>query len=419
MGPAAVVQMRRLRPLIWASLAIAISFIGYIIILPGTTICGATVGGLTVFGAARKVESALGWENLRLTLTGNGKSMEVSLADDLGLTPDYASSARQSRRPIWAAAKKSYPLRVDSDAERLSSIADMVISAYAVEASDARYYFDGDEVKVAPDIHGWTLDVTRFMKDFAFESGLMSLPVTLELPGVELLPSTSAGELESYLPFESIAEFETRYADGNPRSRNILLCSSYLSEITVGPSETFSFNRSVGPRTKDRGYEKAPVFVGDQTVDDYGGGVCQVSTTLYISMLKAGFQIAERYCHAKPVDYVPLGFDATVAYDYLDLRMTNPGPAPCLVRVKTSKGKLLAEVFGQARPDLAIEVESRVLKEMPAETPPPPLDPSVAPPAVKLRSGYLVETVRKWVKGGKVERVERLNTSMYPAEKAK
>jgi vancomycin resistance protein YoaR len=135
-------------------------------------------------------------------------------------------------------------------------------------------------------------------------------------------------------------------------------------------------------------------------------------------MLKAGFEATERYCHAKPVTYVPMGLDATVAYGYLDLRMTNPGDAPCLVRATAKGGRLTAEVFGMPLPDLRIEIESKVLKEFPpdAGVQAPVVEGAVAP---KLRSGFLVETVRKWVRGGLLERVERLDTSMYPAEKPK
>ncbi len=355
--------------------------------------------------------------------------MEISFAD-LGLNPDYEASIGLCRRPFWLAGDREYPLIVHSDYSTLSAFASKIAEAFGRAAVSARLKFgEGDEVVAVAETVGWSLDFPEFIKTFSFNGGIHEIPREMAIPGILISPPIRAIDLEDYLPFEKVAEYRTNYADGNDRAHNIALCSSLLSEVEMGIGETFSFNGYVGPRTQDRGYRKAPTFVGDDTVDDYGGGVCQVSTTLYMAMLKAGFSIAERYCHAQPVSYVPLGFDATVSYGYLDLRMTNSGEAPCLVRVTAGEGELLVEVFSRPVPDLSIEVESRILKEMLAEVPSAPVvgadDPASQAPASgdtgtpKLRNGFLVETVRKWVRDGRVERVERLNTSMYPAEKPK
>lgn len=379
------------------------------------------------------LKDALDWGSREVILAGNGQSIEASLASDLGVIPDLFSSVQGCRRPLWLAFRREYPLTVSVDAVRLSSFAAKISARLDQTARDARLSFgEGDQVVVLSDEPGWSLDSTKFAAMFLGAERFFEIPNAIDLPFIETPPAVCARDLEMYLPFERVAVFRTYYVDGNNRAHNISLACSPLSEVTVGPGQTFSFNQTVGPRSMERGYRKAPVFVGDETVDDFGGGVCQISTTLYISMLKAGFDVAERYCHAKPVVYVPMGFDATVSYDYLDLRMSNPGDAPCLVRAIAKNGELTAEVFGRPLPDLRIEVESRVLKELPAEgnvEGPPALGPGTGEGAAggegsgvvkpKLRSGFLVETVRKWVRGGQLERVERLDTSMYPAEKPK
>ncbi len=268
---------------------------------------------------------------------------------------------------------------------------------------------------------------------FLGDARLYAVPQTIALPFIETAPKVFARDLERFLPMEKVAAFTTYYALENDRAFNIGLACVPLTEVTVGPGETFSFNQTVGARTAERGYRKAPTFVNEETVDDYGGGVCQVSTTLYVSMLKAGFAVAERYCHAKPVEYVPMGLDATVTYDYLDLKMTNTSDAPHLLRVVSRGGELVAEVFGRPSKDLKIEIESRVLKEFPAqgntlgETDVPPPGPAPGtPPGTgaetgekRLRNGFLIETIRKYIRNGRVEKVERLDTSMYPPEKPK
>jgi vancomycin resistance protein YoaR len=120
-----------------------------------------------------------------------------------------------------------------------------------------------------------------------------------------------------------------------------------------------------------------------------------------------------------------MGLDATVTFGYLDLKMTNPGDAPCLVRVAAKGGELRADVFGKRVEDLSIEIESRVLREFPAQDNEvaasiPPNSAAQGPDGQKkLRNGYLVETIRKYIRGGRLEKVERLDTSLYPPEKPK
>ena len=154
---------------------------------------------------------------------------------------------------------------------------------------------------------------------------------------------------------------------------------------------------------QERGYRKAGVFIGTSVVDDYGGGVCQVSTTLYVALLKAGFEIVERYNHGMPVSYVPLGMDATVAFDILDLKMKNSTEVPCILKLQAQDGCLTVKVFGKKDPDMVIEIEPKVVKEIPAQ----PIDPGDGQTGdglggdglggtPKLRSGFMVETSRKY-----------------------
>lgn len=125
---------------------------------------------------------------------------------------------------------------------------------------------------------------------------------------------------------EELASFSTKLGGKDtPRSRNIALTTSILNETVVGPGETFSFCNIIGKPTADRGYEEADSFDAEgNTVKTYGGGNCQVSSTLYNVVLQIpDLKVTERHAHVKPVHYVAKDKDATVAYGSVDFKFKN------------------------------------------------------------------------------------------------
>lgn len=122
----------------------------------------------------------------------------------------------------------------------------------------------------------------------------------------------------------TIAEASTELLDDTPaRVANINLACGAISGLQLSPGESFSFNNTVGRRTEANGYEDAPVLVDGHKEQGCGGGVCQVSSTLYMAALNAGLQIDERHRHSKSVGYAPDGNDATVVFGQKDLIFTN------------------------------------------------------------------------------------------------
>lgn len=112
--------------------------------------------------------------------------------------------------------------------------------------------------------------------------------------------------------------------DDNNRDKNLKITADKISGTIVKNGEEFSFNDTVGNPTEEKGYEKAGAFSNGKKIKTYGGGNCQVSTTIYDTALKVkGIEITERHEHGKSVGYVKEGKDATVAYDYLDLKFKN------------------------------------------------------------------------------------------------
>lgn len=107
------------------------------------------------------------------------------------------------------------------------------------------------------------------------------------------------------------------------RAENVRLAAETIDGAIIEPGETFSFNDAVGDTEHDERYLMAPIISDDEMVDGRGGGICQVSTALYIAALKSGLDVVERHAHTLVSDYAPVGLDATLAYGLLDLKIRN------------------------------------------------------------------------------------------------
>lgn len=137
-----------------------------------------------------------------------------------------------------------------------------------------------------------------------------------------------------------IGRYKTFYVDNVPRAVNVKLAAQRINGIVVQSGENFSFSATVLPRTTANGYVEAPIFVSGKHDTGVGGGICQVSSTLYAAMVSAGLPATERHAHSLPVDYLPAGLDATIAGNYMDLKFTNTFSEPLLIQASAEKGVL-------------------------------------------------------------------------------
>jgi vancomycin resistance protein VanW len=140
---------------------------------------------------------------------------------------------------------------------------------------------------------------------------------------------------------------------------NLTLAAKRINGRIVQPGQVFSFVRAVGPWTADMGYVKAPVSYDGELIRDWGGGVCQTSTTLYNAALLAGLEIVERHRHHWPARYAPLGRDAAVAYSDIDLKFRNNLGAPVRMVAQVSGDRLIFRLLSTCRPNYRVEIESQ------------------------------------------------------------
>lgn len=152
------------------------------------------------------------------------------------------------------------------------------------------------------------------------------------------------------------------------QSHNARLATGKLTNATIGPGETFSFNQQVGTWSRDAGYRRAPVSYNGTLIDAWGGGVCQSSTTLYNAAILAGLKIEERSPHRFAPSYAPPGRDAAVAFGDIDLRLKNTYDFPLTIKGKIEGDRLVVRIYGTESPAERPIIQSEILDVKPAGT---------------------------------------------------
>jgi len=204
----------------------------------------------------------------------------------------------------------------------------------------------------------------------------------IPLPVTPIQPEITVADIAQTGVKEKLGLFTTAFdaKDAN-RTANIKLAARKINGHIVYPGQVFSFNETVGPRDKESGFKEALEIVDGEFVPGIGGGVCQVSSTLYNSSLLANLAIMERTNHSKPLVYVPIGRDATVVFGLIDFKFKNTFDFPVMIMAETDGNKLHIGLFGQQRFQGTVEIVSA--------------DRQVIPPAVIKRQDnglYLGET---------------------------
>lgn len=162
------------------------------------------------------------------------------------------------------------------------------------------------------------------------------------------LPAAVTDEMPVDAPADApIGTYSTAYSPNIPRAVNVALAASRINGVVVAPGESFSYTRTILPRTTANGYVEAPVIVNKKYVPGIGGGICQVSSTLYAAMLAAGLPATERHPHSLKVGYIPEGMDATVSGTTIDLRFTNIFEEPIQIQAVADQGTLTVSIYKQ------------------------------------------------------------------------
>lgn len=180
-------------------------------------------------------------------------------------------------------------------------------------------------------------------------------------------PEIGIEDLGDKLFKQTLAKYTTIYDAGVVnRAHNIALAAKTINGTILMPGETFSYNGVLGNTNKEKGYKLGTAYVGGKVVESYGGGICQVSSTLYNSVLYANLEIVERYNHSYVVNYVPAGRDATVAYGGKDFKFKNSRNYPIKIVASAKNGVVSISIMGiKEETEYEVVLTSTVLSTTP------------------------------------------------------
>jgi len=207
--------------------------------------------------------------------------------------------------------------------------------------------------------------------------------------------------------------------DAGPRIRNVGRASDRIHNQMLYPGDVFSASALVGTHLPDSGYEAAVVLVRGEPVEDIGGGICQVVTTLYNAVLLAELTVVQRHNHSVRVSYVDYGFDATIAGDYYDFKFKNNTSYPILIVSRLERNTLTVSIHGNESrpPNRSLQFSSRRVDIIPPEPYKEVLDTTLAPGerviTLESQMGYRFEVFKHvFIDGQETEEVQ-INTSSY------
>lgn len=398
---------------------------------------GAVIEGVDVSGYNREevVELLSAWQsqyhNKSIVVQHGDTKFKVDAANielDVDVSATLDEVWNYGRRGTWwerlkiikAGWKEGYPisLAIKYNENKLNGLVDQWKNKIDRPARNAVFNL-------------WTGAVVPHEQGYALEDDILR-PLILEtfkksdsnnkiiLPVKVIDPKITVDDLANAGIHEMLSSYTTTFkSEDVNRTDNIKLAALKTNGTILYPGSIFSFNEIVGPREKEFGFKEALEIVDGEFVPGIGGGICQVSSTLYNAVLLANLNIVERYNHSKPLSYVPLGRDATVAYDALDFKFVNNTTEPLLIVAEVEGNKLVVGILGQRSLAETVEIKNEQREKIPpAIVKKEDANLYIGETMVEQEGNpsYKVTTVRVvWLKGRQISR-EVLSKDVYLGE---
>ncbi len=404
-------------------------------IASGVTIAGIDVSGKTEKQALSLLEESLAtlkgtrkvtvtYEDQSTVITQDDMTFEFDFTDAVQEALTYSaqkesSSSASSKKATSTTTKKDFPVEPKISYENVEKKLDEFtkdIEKDPVDATVVSFDSSTGEFQYADGKNGLKVDHDKLYKEVVAlleEPGTGTVEVPTEVVEFDKTKAEVASHMEKLGTFST---YSTNTANGN---HNMKLALASMNGKVVQPGATFSFNGTTGNTTNGSlGYLPAGAIANNQSVQAYGGGICQASTTLYGAVIRSDLEIVTRYNHLWPSTYVPIGQDATVDYPSLDFQFRNSTDYPIYIQAGMSGTKLTVTLYGYKDPSYDyIEVTSKQTETIPKPAAQITVDNSLKKGEIvcdnKGNAGSRATATKLYYKDGVVIKTESLPSSYY------
>ncbi|GGA43446.1 VanW family protein [Paenibacillus physcomitrellae] len=441
--------MRNKKLLIYTSsslLLLAAALWGALILYGGQTTVprGVVIGGLPIGGMeTRQVSDLLAKESealLQQPIVLVSQKPALSIKATWGRSGITIQSkellqalARLQEGNWWEKAKYRYDFKKNWSTEVLFNDSvlkktlneDWEIRQFGAMKNAERVIRPGDQIGYIPEVQALRIQWDELGKTLlsqtprVFRANPGNHPVKVELPLEMASPPVTVTSLKAQGVDRRVSLFTTRLTGSSGRLHNVDAAAKVIDGMLLAPGEVFDYAEVIRKAESQYGFCEAPVIIQGRLAPGVGGGICQVSGTLYGAAIRAGLEIVERRNHSKPVGYLPIGQDATFSTGYINFKFKNNTSGYLLISAKSGNGAMTVKLFGNLPSNVYYTIRSQTVKV---------LSPSVryiSNPALPagLRQtlkqgtpGYIVETYRiKWT-DGQPGKEELLSRDTYPSQ---
>lgn len=278
-----------------------------------------------------------------------------------GQNPDVSDAVKKFISSITAGKFLDIPIVLTTNEQPLITIEEAYKNLY-LAPTEPSYQVINNQVTITDPIPGRDADPEKLKA--LVEQVNTGSPAAIEI--IPIMPKQTKNDFEKLLFNSTLSSFSSNYRTSSAnRAYNVELAASKINGIVLAADEVFSYNKVVGNANAANGFKIATVFSNGKVTEGVGGGVCQVSSTLYCALLRTGLDIVERHNHSLPISYVPGGQDATVAYNTLDFKFKNNTGAPIKIIATCSNRTLTVSLVGNSTANRYVEVTSEKLSTIP------------------------------------------------------
>jgi len=292
------------------------------------------------------IESSCYIDDNRLIITKGQAGKSIKVEDSANYITKEINNLNVQNNPLELITEDAYPNQIDLDAVYNE-----------VHKNPVNAYYSQNPYVVHPSENG--LDFAISLDDA--KNLLQEQKDEYVIPLKVLYPSVTTNMIGTEAFPDLLSEFSTKYAASNKnRTTNLILASKKINGTVLMPGETFSYNKVVGARTIAAGYKEAPIYVSGRVEDGIGGGICQITTTLYNAVLYANLDIVERSNHQFVPSYAGPSRDATVVYGAIDFKFKNNRDYPIKITCSVSGGIANFKIWGlKSDNDYEVQITSR------------------------------------------------------------